>query len=88
MTETTPQTGTAAVASLPTRRSCTRCDGEQHLVGVERGMGKYRCDVCEMVVGFDLESDSAEFLISRGLPGRYTKETFGSELLGSERRLL
>jgi hypothetical protein len=50
-------------------------------------MGKYRCDVCEMVVGFDLHADPVEFLINRGLPSRYTKDTFGVVLLGSEFRL-
>lgn len=72
---------------LPDDRPCTRCDGRQHLVGEAAGMGKYRCDVCEMVVGFDLDADPPEFLLHRGLPGRYTKDVFGERLLASERRL-
>ncbi|HEX9889593.1 MAG TPA: hypothetical protein VGA69_08965 [Nitriliruptorales bacterium] len=72
---------------LPSPRPCTRCDGQQHLVVEVAGMGKYRCDVCEMVVGFDVRGDPAEFLINRGLPSRYTKATFGTELLVPERRL-
>jgi rubredoxin len=79
--------GTTALAEVPTRRSCTRCDGEQHLVGGSGGMGKYRCEVCELVIGFDLDADPAEFLLGRGLPSRYTKDVFGSQLLGSELRL-
>lgn len=74
-------------ADLPSTRECTRCDGQQHLVAEARGLGKFRCDVCEMVVGFDLQADEPEFLISRGLPSRYTKNVFGGTLLGSERRL-
>jgi hypothetical protein len=80
-------TGSTALAEVPTQRACTRCDGEQHLVGGAGDMGKYRCEVCEMVVGFDLDADPAEFLLDRGLPSRYTKDVFGSQLLGSEWRL-
>jgi hypothetical protein len=88
MDETTfPPTGTTAVAEVPTRRACTRCDGEQHLVGGSSGLGKYRCDTCELVIGFDLEAVPAEFLIERGLPSRYTKDVFGSRLMPSEMRL-
>ena len=87
MDETQPPAGTTALATAPDRRGCTRCDGDQHLVGGELGMGKYRCEHCEMEIGFDLEGQPVEFLLSRGLPGRYTKDVFGSELLGSERRL-
>ena len=72
---------------VPERRDCTRCNGTQHLVGSHHGMGKYRCDTCELVVGFDLEGDRTEFLIDRGLPSRYTKDVFGTALLPSERRL-
>lgn len=86
MSEETTTRGTA-VAGVPTRRSCTRCDGEQVLLAGGGGMGKYRCDRCEMVVGFDLEADPVEFLISRGQPGVYSKDIFGSQLLGQERRL-
>lgn len=82
----TTATGTATV-EVPTRRGCTRCDGEQHLVGGSGGLGKYRCDTCELVVGFDLESTPAEFLIDRGLPSRYTKNIFGSRLMPPEMRL-
>ena len=87
MDEMTPPTGTTALATVPDRRGCTRCHGEQHLIGGEQGMGKFRCDHCELAIGFDLEGEPVEFLISRGLPGRYTKDIFGSQLLGSERRL-
>lgn len=86
MNDTTP-TGNTALADVTSRRPCTRCDGEQHLVDGASGFGKYRCDVCEMVVGFDLESEPAEFLIDRGQPGRYSKELFGSQLTPAERRL-
>jgi hypothetical protein len=86
MDETTAP-GTTALADVPTRRSCTRCDGDQHLVGQSSGLGKYRCDRCELVVGFDLEADPAEFMIDRGAPGLYSKELFGSRLLPNEIRL-
>lgn len=74
-------------ADVPEQRSCTRCDGEQHLVSEVSGMGKYRCDTCEMVVGFDLDAEEPEFLISRGMPKRYTKDVFGDRVLPTERRL-
>lgn len=86
LTETAAES-TPKDADLPSTRTCTRCDGQQHLVAEVRGLGKYRCDVCEMVVGFDLQADEPEFLISRGLPSRYTKNVFGGTLLGTERRL-
>lgn len=82
LTSTMPDT-----SDLPEQRSCTRCDGQQHLVTAVSGMGKYRCDSCEMVVGFDLDADEPEFLISRGLPKRYTKDVFGDRVLPAERRL-
>ncbi len=84
---TTHPTGGTALADVPERRDCTRCEGEQHLVGEAEGLGKYRCERCELVVGFDLQADPAEFLLSRGLASRYSKEIFGSRLLGRERRL-
>ncbi len=87
MDDTTHSSGSTVLAEVPEHRACTRCDGEQHLVGIERGFGKYRCDVCELVVGFDLESDPAEFLLDRGLPGRYSKDLFGSRLTSPELRL-
>lgn len=74
-------------ARVPAARSCSRCDGQQHLVASARGMGKYRCDTCEMIVGFDLSEDEPEFLIERGVPHRYTKHRFGMRLLSQERRL-
>lgn len=80
-------TGTTAVAEVESRRVCTRCDGEQHLIGASSGLGKYRCDTCELVVGFDLEAEPAEFLLDRGLPGRYSKELYGARLTVAERRL-
>lgn len=87
MNETTAPSGGTVLVEVPQSRACTRCDGDQLLVAEERGLGKYRCERCEIVVGFDLESSPAEFLISRGLPSRYTKDLFGSRLLSSERRL-
>lgn len=78
-----PTTGTG----LPEQRPCTRCDGSQHLVSEFHGMGKYRCDTCEMVVGFDRHADRVEFLLDRGLPRSYTKDTFGERLQASERRI-
>lgn len=84
-TMTTP--GGTTVMDVPEIRSCTRCDASQVLVAGASGLGKYRCERCELVVGFDLEADPAEFLISRGLPSRYTKDLFGSRLLNAERRL-
>jgi hypothetical protein len=73
--------------TAPEQRPCTRCDGEQHLISEMRGMGKYRCDTCEMVVGFDRHADAPEFLLDRGLPRRYSKDVFGDRLQRSERRL-
>lgn len=73
--------------SLDHQRPCTRCDGEQHLIAVDQGMGKYRCDTCELVVGFDMSAAKPEFLISRGLPSRYTNDRFSSVILSTERRL-
>ncbi len=79
--------GSTAVAEVDSRRSCTRCDGEQTLVGEASGFGKYQCEQCQLVIGFDLESEPAEFLLDRGNPGRYSKDQFGSQLTPSERRL-
>lgn len=87
MDDLRPTTGGTALVEVPESRSCTRCDDEQQLLGGARGLGKYRCANCELVVGFDLESDPAEFIIARGSPSRYTKDIFGSRLLSSERRL-
>jgi hypothetical protein len=80
-------TAFTTAGEAPAVRSCTRCEGEQHLLDADRGFGKYRCISCSMVVGFDLEADPVEFLIDRGAPGRYTRGIFGSRLLGSEHRL-
>ena len=85
--DTTTNAPTAPDATLPEQRACTRCDGVQHLVTAVEGMGKYRCDTCDLVVGFDLEADPSEFLLNRGVPGAYTREVFGPQLTGSERRL-
>jgi hypothetical protein len=71
----------------PEQRPCSRCDGRQHLAGSHEGLGKFRCDTCELIVGFDLEADPAEFLLHRGLPSRYTKEWFGPRLAADEQRL-
>lgn len=87
MDDTTLPTGGTALAEVPSTRACTRCDDHQHLVGGASGLGKYRCEHCELEIGFDLEADPAEFLLSRGLPSRYTKDLFGSRLLPSEFRL-
>jgi ribosomal protein S27AE len=85
--KTRPGAGSTAVADVPERRSCTRCDGEQRLVSGHEGFGKYHCDRCGLTVGFDLEADPAEFLIDRGQPGRYSKDLYSSRLVRSERRL-
>jgi hypothetical protein len=85
-----PETGRSATSladQVPSVRACTRCDSEQHLVDAAGGFGKYRCIVCSMVVGFDLEATPVEFLIDRGAPGRYTRGLFGSRLLPPEQRL-
>lgn len=89
MDDSTPSTGSTALAeggAVPDRRPCTRCDGEQQLVASGRGMGKYRCESCELEVGFDAEARPPEFLLSRGLPSRYTKDLFGDRLLPAEQR--
>jgi hypothetical protein len=75
------------VDEIPTQRPCTRCEGHQHLLGHAEGLGKYRCDTCQLAIGFDLEADVPEFVIDRGLPSRYTKDVFGTVLLPEERRL-
>lgn len=79
--------GGVAVVDVPARRACTRCDGDQVLLGSAQGLGSYRCEVCELVVGFDVEARPIEFLLDRGLPGRYTKRTFGTRLMSHEQRL-
>lgn len=71
----------------PSKRECTRCDGNQFLIDYAFGFGKYRCDTCGMVVGFDLDSDKAEFILCKGVPAHYTKEVFGNYLNSQERRL-
>lgn len=68
-------------------RACTRCDGIQQLVASGHGMGSYRCSTCTMHVGFDLDGDPVEFLLDRGTPARYTRDTFGERLMEDERRL-
>lgn len=87
MDETTQPSGATTLVDVPASRSCTRCDGEQHLIGESGGFGKFRCDNCSLVVGFDLEANPAEFLLDRGAPGRYSKDLFGSRLLPVEHRL-
>lgn len=69
------------------KRDCSRCDGYQYLLAADNGFGKYRCDTCQMVVGFDLEATPAEFIIDRGIPGHYTKNLFGPLLSVEEQRL-
>lgn len=84
----TSASATALVdARVPDHRDCSRCEGTQHLVGAFEGLGKFRCDSCELVVGFDLDADPTEFLLDRGLPHRYSKDVFGPQLAGTERRL-
>ena len=80
-------TTSTARSSLPEVRDCTRCDGKQHLIAVHHGMGKYRCETCQLVVGFDLDTEPPEFLIDRGQPGAYTRDVFGPTLSAAERRL-
>lgn len=78
-------TTSTLVDTPPDSRPCTRCDGSQHLVASVDDMGKYRCEQCELVIGFDLgATKDREFLLDRGLPGRYTKDVFGPQLHGSE----
>jgi len=71
----------------PDQRECTRCDGQQLLLASGSGMGKYRCDTCEVVICFDLDTHPAEFMRSRGLPKNYTKDIYGENLSVKERRL-
>lgn len=88
MDDTSAPSATAlADARLSQRRDCTRCAGSQQLVGAFEGLGKYACDTCEMIVGFDLDAHPAEFLLDRGLPRNYSKDVFGPQLSGGERRL-
>lgn len=87
MTSGSAPVGVTAHRQVPDERDCTRCEGTQHLVAMHEGLGKYRCDRCELVVGFDLEAQRPEFLLHRGLASRYSKQVFGSELLPVERRL-
>lgn len=87
MTTNLPELAVLDGVDLPDVRPCTRCDGAQRLTAHERGMGSYRCDDCAMAVGFDLEAVPAEFLLSRGIPGRYTQARFGDRILPIERRL-
>lgn len=87
MSESSRSTAAVVEAHVPERRTCTRCDGEQVLVAHHEGMGKYQCERCELEVGFDLSAQPAEFLLSRGFPGQYTKNVFGTTLAGSERQL-
>lgn len=69
------------------KRECSRCDGNQFLIDNALGFGKYRCDTCGMVIGFDLESNKPEFIICKGIPAHYTKEIFGNALNSQERRI-
>ncbi len=84
-----PTPGSEALldAPLPDDRSCTRCPGRQALTGGQFGMGKYACDECELIVGFDLEAEEPEFLLDRGRPSHYTKDVFGDRLATTERRI-
>jgi len=71
---------------VPQSRECTRCDGHQYLVDERQGFGKYTCDKCKMITGFDLCANPVEFLIFRGNPQSWTKNVFGSRLGPSEQR--
>lgn len=71
----------------PEKRECSRCDGTQFLIAYHNEFGKYRCDHCCMVVGFDVSAEKAEFIISKGMASHYTKETYGNFLNSKERRL-
>jgi len=84
MDETATPTADPRLAEM---RSCTRCEGQQHVVAQASGMGTYRCDTCSMVVGFDVESSPVEFLVDRGTPALYTRDVFGDRLTVDERRL-
>lgn len=75
------------VQEIPEQRECTRCDGVQHLLSNSMGFGKYRCDICELIIGFDTLSSPGEFIIYRGHPSRYTKDIYGSKLLQKEQRI-
>lgn len=86
METTTPPAPTSDV-TFPELRDCTRCDGEQHLLAAHAGMGKYRCQRCAMIVGFDVDADPAEFLLDRGQARLYTRDVFGPVLMGVERRI-
>lgn len=83
----TPEALLEAEVTVAELRDCTRCDGMQHLTAYEHGMGSYRCDDCAMAVGFDLDAHPAEFLLFRGIPGRYTQSRFGERILPAEQRL-
>lgn len=83
----TPEALLEAEETIPELRECSRCDGMQHLTAFEHGMGTFRCDDCAMAVGFDLDAHPPEFLLSRGIPGRYTQSRFGDRILPSEQRL-
>lgn len=87
MEESRQTTAFADEPSVEPQRPCTRCDGHQHLVASGNGMGKYRCDTCQMVVGFDLRDQDPEFLLDRGLPSRYTRRVFGERITSGERRM-
>lgn len=87
MSESTSTAAAVVEAHVPQHRVCTRCDGTQALIAHHEGMGKFQCETCELEIGFDLATEPAEFLLSRGVPGRYTKNVFGSVLTGPERQL-
>lgn len=82
-----PSATVSRETELDRMRVCTRCDGTQELLAVAHGMGSYRCDTCEMTVGFDLDASPPEFLLDRGTPARYTRAVFGDRLTAQELRL-
>lgn len=82
--QTVAEEQTVIVDEEIVQRECTRCDGVQHLVNAAFGMGKYVCDTCSMIVGFDKQASPPEFLIHRGLPKDYTKDVFGTRLMPVE----
>lgn len=87
MSNVSTPTSSALDDGLPSDRTCTRCGGRQHLLAGHHGMGKYECDRCGMVVGFDLEASTPEFLLDRGQARLYTKDVFGDQLTAAERRV-
>lgn len=75
--------------AFPIQRDCTRCEGVQAVLDWGNDMGLYVCDTCRMRVGFDLKAPDGrrEFMLFRGEPRFYTKNTFGNRLMPTEVRI-